>query len=127
MKNRGTILLSSGVLLVGFSLLTPLLFFLIEGLLGKGFETSVLLEMEYAFLSFLGLVLLVLGSIFSAKFSPSIIISSGMASLAMVGAQFASDPKGVFDWVITGLYYCSLLGSFAAGMVILHRSGIKQE
>ena len=120
MKNAGTILLSAGVLLVGFALITPLLFFLIGLLLDKGSDGSILLEMEYAPLSSLGLVLLILGSLFSAKFSLPIIITSGVAVLSMVGSYLASYPKGAFDWIVTGCYYLSLVIALSVGIAILN-------
>ena len=120
MKNAVTILLSAGVLLVGFALLTPLLFFLIETYLGKGSEGSVLQEMGYALLSFIGLVLLVVGSLLSAKFMLPISISSGVAALSMVGFFLASNPKTAFDWVVTGCYYLSQLIALSMGIAILH-------
>ena len=120
MKNAATILLSAGVLLVGFALLTPLLFFLIGLLLDKGSDGSILLEMEYAPLSFLGLVLLILGSIFSAKFSLPIIVTSGVAALSLVGSFLASNPKCTFDWIVTGCYYLSLLLALSVGIAILN-------
>ena len=121
MKNLGTILLSAGVLLLGFSLLTPLLFFFIEALVGKGFDLDELLGMQYALLSSIALVLLVLGSKFSNKFSISITILSVMTALAMVGSFSASDPRGVLDWVVTGCYYLLLLIILGRGIIMLHR------
>ena len=120
MKNAGTILLSAGVLLVGFALITPLLFFLIEVILGKTGDASILLEMEYASLSFIGLGMIVVGSFFSPKRSPIIIVSSVVAALAMVGSFLASNPKCTFDWIVTGCYYLSLITALSVGIVILH-------
>ncbi|MBI9094101.1 MAG: hypothetical protein JEY71_04365 [Sphaerochaeta sp.] len=120
MKNAGTILLSAGVMLVGFSLLTPLLFFFIGALLGKGSEGSVLQEMGYALLSLIGLVLLVVGSLVSAKFTLPMSIFSGVATLSMVVCFLASNPKTVFGWVVTGCYYFSQLVALSVGIAILH-------
>ncbi len=120
MKNVGTIILSAGVLLVGFALLTPLLFFLIGAVLDKNCDGSVLLEMEYALFSLIGLVLLVAGSLFTAKFSLSLIVSSGIATLSMVGSYLAINPRTVFGWVVTGCYYISQLIALSVGIAILH-------
>ncbi|MGB4405685.1 MAG: hypothetical protein WBI82_02380 [Sphaerochaeta sp.] len=120
MKNAGTILLSAGVMLVGFALFTPLLFFLIGALLGKGNGGSALQEMEYALLSLIGLVLLVVGSLMSAKFTLPISISSGVAALSMVGFFLANNPKTVFDWIVTGCYYFFQLVALSVGIAILH-------
>jgi len=120
MKNVGTILLAAGVLLVGFALITPLLFFLIGLLLDKGSDASMLIQMKYALLSFFGLVLLIFGSLISTKFSLPIIVSSGVAILSMVGSFLASNPKCTFDWIVTGCYYLSLLIALSVGIAILH-------
>ena len=120
MKNSDTILLSLGVLLVGFALLTPLLFFLIGLLLKKGGDTGILLEMEYAFLSFIGIVLLILGTVFSARFLFPMIMVAVVASISLVCIFLASDPRGVFDWIVMGCYYLSLLVALILGMAILH-------
>lgn len=120
MKNVGTILLSAGVMLVGFTLLTPLLFFLIGALLGKGSEGSVLSEIAHAHLSLIGLVLLVAGSLLSAKFTLPILVSSGVAILSMVCFLFASNPKTVFGWIVTGCFYLSQLFALSVGIAILH-------
>jgi|GEM_PF-4556203 len=121
MKNAGTILLSAGVLLVGFSLLTPLLFFLIAALLDKTLDGSILLQMEYALFSLIGIALLILGSCFSTKTSMTIIISSVVALLSMVGCFLASNPKTVFDWIVIACYYLSLLTTLSMGIAILHK------
>jgi len=120
MKNVGTILLAAGVLLVGFALITPLLFFLIGLLLDKGSDASMLIQMKYALLSFFGLVLLIFGSLISTKFSLPIIVSSGVAILSMVGSFLASNPMCTFDWIVTGCYYLSLLIALSVGIAILH-------
>jgi len=120
MKNVGTILLAAGVLLVGFALITPLLFFLIGLLLDKGSDASMLIQMKYALLSFFGLVLLIFGSLISTKFSLPIIVSSGVAILSLVGSFLASNPKCTFDWIVTGCYYLSLLIALSVGIAILH-------
>ncbi|NBK20651.1 MAG: hypothetical protein EOM68_01335 [Spirochaetia bacterium] len=120
MKNAPTILLSAGVLLVGFTLLTPLLFFLIGFLLDKHGNGSILLGMDYAFLSFGGLVLLVLGSLFAKRYALVIGITSGVATLAMVGCFYATEPKGLFDWFVSGCYYLSLLVALGVSIAILH-------
>lgn len=120
MKNAPTILLSSGVLLVGFALCTPLLFFLIGLSLNNASDGSILLGMEYALLSFVGLVLLVLGSLFSKQHTLAMGITSGVAALAMVGCLSASDPKSVFDWFVSGCYYLSLLVALGVSIAILH-------
>ncbi len=118
MRNSGIILLSAGVLLIGFSLLTPLLFFLIEAALNKSSDASVLLQMEHALLSCIGLALLILGSIFSKKISLPIIISSSVALLALA----VSGREGLLGLIITGCYYLSLLTSFGFAIAILHTS-----
>ncbi|MDY0288707.1 MAG: hypothetical protein RBR15_07785 [Sphaerochaeta sp.] len=115
MKNASIILLSAGVLFVGFSLVTPLLFFLIGAMLDKSFDVSALLQMEYALIAFVGLLMLILGSIFSKKVSPTIIISSTIALLAIV-----VSPK-VSSFIVTGCYYLSLLTAFSVGSARLHR------
>ncbi len=120
MKNVGTILLSAGVLFVGFALLTPLLFFLIGLLLDKRVDGNILLQMEYALLSFMGIVLLSLGSVFSVKLSLPIIVSSVVASLSMVVSIYANKSRNTFDWIVTGCYYISLLVALGAGIAILH-------
>ncbi len=127
MRNTGIIFLSAGVLFVGFALLTPLLFFLIGALLEHSFDLTILLGMEYALLSCIGLVLLILGYLFSAKWSPSIIVSSGIATLAMVLCLVASEPKGVFYWIVRGCYFLSLLTALGMGIGILHTKPPYQE
>lgn len=127
MRNIGTILLSAGVLLVGFSFLSPLLFFLIEATLGTSGDTGMLLEMEHAAISFVGLLLLALGSIFSEKRSPLIIASSSLAGLALVSSFFVTDPKGAFRWVVTCCYYLGILTAFGAGIATLHKKGSKKR
>lgn len=120
MKNVATILLSVGVLFVGFALLTPLLFFLIGLLLNKIGDTSVLLQMEYALISFIGLAMLVTGSIFSAKFLIPTIASFAVATLAIAVSFVANSPKGIFDWIVIGCYYLSLFTALGMGIAILH-------
>lgn len=114
MKNSGIVLLSAGVLFVGFSLITPLLFFLIGALLDKNFDMSLLLQMEYALIAFVGLFMLILGSIFSKKTSLTIIISSTVALLAIVVA-----PK-LNSSLVTGCYYIYLVTAISVGIARLH-------
>jgi hypothetical protein len=38
----------------------------------------------------------------------------------MVGSFLASNPKGTFDWIVTGCYYLSLLIALSVGIAILH-------
>ena len=116
MRNAGTILLSTGVLLIGFALFTPLLFFLIGLLLDKTGDGSLLLQMEYALVSFVGLALLILGSIFSQKVSATLIISSSVALLAIV----VSGLEGLIGWIVTGCYYLSLFTALGVAIGILH-------
>lgn len=124
MKNTGTILLSAGVLFVGFSLFTPLLFFLIGALLDNSYDTSILLQMEYAFLSCIGVVLLVLGSILSLNVSLarilSAIISSSLVILAYVVSFAIKDGAGLFAWIVTACHYLALVTAFGIGISILH-------
>lgn len=120
MRNIGTILLSAGILFVSFTLLTPLLFFFIDLLLEKSGDGAALLEMKYTFLSMAGLMLLVLGSVRSSKFPATIIVSSIVATLALVLSFFASDPRHVFDWIVIGCYYISLLIAVSVGIALLH-------
>lgn len=120
MKNSGTILLSAGLLLVGFSLLTPLLFFLIGFLLDKSGDGSMLLQMEHASLSLVGLVLLILGSIFSTRISLAVIISSAIAILVIAASYVVTTSHETFGWIVTGGYYLSLLTAFILAIVVLH-------
>ncbi len=120
MKNASTILLSAGVLLVGFTLITPPLFFLIGLVVNKISDTSMLLEMKYAFLSLIGMVLLILGSVLSGRFYLAIIVSSVFAAMAMVGSFLATSPKDPFGLVVIGCYYLSLLIALSVGIAILH-------
>lgn len=120
MRNAGTILLSTGVLLIGFALFTPLLFFLIGLLLDKTGDGSLLLQMEYALLSLIGLALLVVGSTFSVKFTTPLIVPSIVAILAIAGSYYAKEPKEIIDWIVIGCYYLSLLVAFGVGIANLH-------
>ncbi len=120
MKNASTILLSAGVLLVGFTLITPLLFFVIGLVVNNTSDTSIFLEMEYAFLSLIGMVFLILGSVFSGRFYLAIIIASVVAATAMVGSVLANYPKDTFGLVVIGCYYLSLLIALSVGIAILH-------
>ncbi len=120
MKNAGIILVSGGVLLIGFSLLTPLLFFLIEVCLDNSADGSILLQMEHAALSCIGLGLLILGSLFFRRKSLTIILSSVVAVLVIVVSYLTSVPAGFFGWIVTGGYYLALFTAFSAGIMLLH-------
>ncbi|HKL59714.1 MAG TPA: hypothetical protein VJ863_07435 [Sphaerochaeta sp.] len=127
MKNTGVILLSAGVLLIGFALLTPLLLFLIGLVLHNTVDGSMLLEMECSPLSFIGLVLLVPGSLVSRKHSLGIGIASGVALLAMVGCLSPTFPKGIVSMIATICYYLSLFVALGLGIAILHTKHPSQE
>lgn len=127
MKNGGILLLSAGVLLVGFALLTPLLFFLIGFVLDNTIDGGILLGMECSPLSFLGLVLLVLGSLFSKKHALAIGIISIVATLAMVMCLSSTFPKGTISMIASGCYYLSLLVALGLGIAILHTKHPYQE
>ena len=127
MRNTGIILLSAGVLLVGFALLTPLLFFLIGWVLDSTSDISILLGMECAPLSFLALVLLVLGSLFSRKHTLTIGIISVVATLAMVICLSPTFPKGTISVIARGCYYLSLLIALGLGIAILQGKRPSQE
>ncbi|MDT4762684.1 hypothetical protein [Sphaerochaeta sp. PS] len=125
MRNIGTILISLGVLLIGFALLTPLLFFLIALLLGKASDASLLLGMQYALLSSAGVALVFVGSLLTSSVTLLLGFSFFFSALSLVGSLVApllNGTRDLFFQIAQMLFFASQLVALCCGIALLHRN-----
>ena len=124
MGKAGLVFLSIGTLLLGFLLFSPILFALIGVFVQKRFLFDYLLTSELGIVAFIGIALVLFGSLLERKVQVLLVVFLFLSVFALgvcaFGNQFfGRKPSLIF--LFLGIYNLSLLGVFACGVQNLHQ------